>query len=165
MWLRRGAPGGCAIGSDWFFLVSSVESSAARVRSCYGTAIHRSLSDGRLHAHCRHLNKLEIRSQSDLSGNSANVRRPSKFRPKLSVEIQLGSGCNGLVTGRRPGNPIERRLFELLTCRTRHFAVIPRCSQRGQRWHKAIISRTARGRKFEAISRHLIEWLRRLKKS
>jgi len=55
--------------------------------------------------------------EQQLTVYSATV---SCWVPKLSVEIQPGSDCNGLATGRRPGNPIERRLFELLTGRTRH---------------------------------------------
>ena len=40
------------------------------------------------------------------------------------MEIRPGSDCNGLVTGRMPGNPIERRLFDRLTGRTRPTAVV-----------------------------------------
>jgi hypothetical protein len=36
----------------------------------------------------------------------------TSHRPKLPLEIRPGSDCIGVVTGHRPGNPIERRLSD-----------------------------------------------------
>ena len=45
------------------------------------------------------------------SCRSEQLLRCLLVRPELPLEIRLGNdGRNGVVTGRRPGNPIERQL-------------------------------------------------------
>jgi len=41
-------------------------------------------------------------------------------RPELPLEIQPGSDCNGVVTGRRLGNLPERQLSDFLSGSNRH---------------------------------------------
>ncbi|MEN8179909.1 MAG: hypothetical protein ABFS39_15010 [Pseudomonadota bacterium] len=53
----------------------------------------------------------------------------ANHRPELPLEIRPGSDCNGVVTGHRPGNPIERQLSDSTSGRCRpipvHRAPVP----------------------------------------
>ena len=65
----------------------------------------------------------QSRGNDSLPLPKATLRRipwSSAARPLQPVEILLGSDQNGLVTRHRLGNPIERRLSDLLTGRNRH---------------------------------------------
>ena len=113
LWNR--AADGRRVRRQLVFIADAAERVAvATVRSCYRTVVSGNgtgptpacgtgLRNARqLHAHCRHLKRPTIWSQSDPSENSAYVRRPSKFRPKLSLEIGSDGFRNGSVTGHWP---------------------------------------------------------------
>jgi len=70
------------------------------------------LSVNKVDAALKPTNKIDA-EQTALA--AAPARPQSAVRPDRPVAIQPGSGCNGLVTGHRPGNPTERPLSDLPT--------------------------------------------------